>query len=83
MQGARNAMIALQAERAVIGGFNTPSNPAMMGNYQVTAAKGVARISGLDVGGSRLPLPSLDAAQVAALRAALAKAGFLPPPLRA
>ena len=81
VKGARAAMIKLQAERAVIGAFNAASDPPGMGNYQVTAAKGVAQISGLDVGGSRLPLPSLTAEEVVALRAALDKAGFLPPPV--
>ena len=51
------------------------------GNYQVTGTKGVARIAGLALGGSRPPLPSITEEDLAALKNDLTIAGMLPQPL--
>jgi N-acetylneuraminate lyase len=52
------------------------------GNYQVTGTKGVARIAGLALGGSRPPLPSITEVDLAALKDDLTQAGMLPQPLQ-
>lgn len=76
----------LEARRNVVARYNLPNiakrGPgagAMGRGYQVTGAKAVGNVIGLDVGPSRLPLPSVNASQLESLRQELLQATLMPP----